>query len=54
MREALKPAEHSRVERRRPGGTGSPPVSERRRGRGPGANTRVAAGAPPRSDEADA
>jgi hypothetical protein len=54
MREALKPAEHSRVERRRPGGSGSPPASERRRGRGPGASTRAGSGAPPRSDEADA
>jgi hypothetical protein len=53
MREALKPAEHSRVERRRPGGSGSPPVSERRRVRGPGA-TRAGSGAPTRSDEADA
>jgi hypothetical protein len=47
MREALKPAEHSRVERRRPGGSGSPPAPERRRGRGPGASTRATSGAPP-------
>jgi hypothetical protein len=33
MREALKPAEHSRVERRRPGGSGLPLGQERRRGR---------------------
>ena len=32
MREALKPAEHSRVERRRPAGSGAPPPDiERRR-----------------------
>jgi hypothetical protein len=51
MREALKPAEHSRVERRRPGGSGSPPVSERRRARGPGASLRASSSAASRSDE---
>ena len=53
MREALKPAEHSRVERRRPGGAGSTQVPERRRGR-PGADSaRAGAANAPASDDAE-
>ena len=52
MREALKPAEHSRVERRRPGGSGAPQVPERRRGRPGATSARAGAASAPVSDDA--
>jgi hypothetical protein len=53
MREALKPAEHSRVERRRPGGSGSSPASDRRRGRGARAPQATSSGATASADDAE-